>query len=449
MLISKTFSGGNLLQSTEFQKNPKQMRVYLPSVVKTADLTGVSNTAAAKIVSAVLVDLNVVSNPDKVVDKNKIRREIKKNGNRLQSQNTYLSHHLGGLYFHGRKDRIILQVDNRRKDITEELIALMEEPNGSYFGRLSLSSPVKAIHIANGILSYITKKDISLAVGHLFTSRKRLFGSLLSHCEKAAALQFTANNYDLLEGDAKDLSTDQQYLYIVWQAIKNGNCPQNLLERNPDKLAHSRWAYRVLGLYASTENPSENLKLITDFIMKLDAPMWFKIKTKPLLQHGARHIWEMTKISRQFPEAVRSIIDKIIEGNSYFAQPESVLLEKLADPGEHIRRLAFHRIKKARTNTSKELRVFKAPKLNFDADDYIDITDCPFLLQWIMYTYYIFYRLLTMQFQKSVYFLCFSARHIAQGADSTIVGVLLPCLRICSKALLKACGFCPEQMGCT
>nr|CAI5869897.1 unnamed protein product [Callosobruchus analis] len=169
-------------------------------------------------------------------------------------------------------------------------------------------------------------------------------GSLLNDCEKATI-----------------------YLYIMCQAIKNGNGPQNLLERNPVKPAHSRWV--------STDNPSENLKLITDFIMKHDASMWFKIKTKPLLHRGAQHIWEMIKISRQFPEAVRNMIDKIIVENSCFAQPENVLVAMLADPRERIRRLAVNRIKKARINTSKELRVFKAPKLNFDADDYIDFTD--------------------------------------------------------------------------
>nr|CAH7731779.1 unnamed protein product [Callosobruchus chinensis] len=407
-----SYSFGSLSQSTEYQKKPKQMRVSLPSTAKAVDLTGVSNRAAAKIVSAVLVDLNMVnkSNPDKVVDKNKIRREIKKNRYRLQSQNTDLSEHLGGLYFDGRKDRTILQVDNRRKEITEEHIALIQEPNGNYFGHLSLSSPVKAIDIANGILSHITKKGISLkdlkvigcdgtnintgwkggvirlieeqlgrplqwAICLLHANELPLrhllqkieghtkgpynysgpIGSLLNDCEKAAVVQFTAINCDLPEVDAKDLSTDQQ-------SIKNGNCPKILLERNPGKLAHSRWvttANRVLRLYASTENPSENLKVITDFIMKLYAPMWFRIKTKPLLQH----------------EAVRNITDEIIERNSYFAQPENVLLAMLTDPREHIRRLAVNRIKKARTNTSKELRVFKAPKLNFDADDYIDIID--------------------------------------------------------------------------
>nr|CAI5823862.1 unnamed protein product [Callosobruchus analis] len=94
--------------------------------------------------------------------------------------------------------------------------------------------------------------------------------------------------------------------------------------------------------------------------MKLDAPMWFKIKTKPLLHHGARHIWEMIKISKQFPEAKETPISHNLK--MYYCQC-------------YIRRLAVNRIKKARTNTLKELRVFKAPKLNFDADDYIDITD--------------------------------------------------------------------------
>nr|CAI5823863.1 unnamed protein product [Callosobruchus analis] len=259
--MSKTFSGGNLSQSTEFQKNPKQMRLSLPSVAETVDLTGVSNTAAAKIVSAVLVDLNVVNNPDKVVDKNKIRREIKKNRNRLQSQNTYLSHHLGGLCFDGHKDPTILQVDNRRKEITEEHIALIQEPT---------------IDIANGILSYISKKGTSLTnlkligcdgtnvntgwkggairlieeqlgrplqwaicllhtnvkpLRHLLQKNARSYerpiGSLLNDCKKAAVVQFTATNCDLPEGDAKDLSRDQQHLYIMCQAIKNGNCPQN------------------------------------------------------------------------------------------------------------------------------------------------------------------------------------------------------------------------------
>nr|CAH7712438.1 unnamed protein product [Callosobruchus chinensis] len=353
---------GSLSQSTEFQKKPKQMRVSLPSTAKAVDLTGVSNRAAAKIVSAVLVDLNMVnkSNPDKVVDKNKIRREIKKNRYRLQNQNTDLSEHLGGLYFDGRKDRW-----------KGGVIRLIEEQLGR-----PLQWAICLLHANELPLRHLLQKIDGHTKGPYNYSGP--IGSLLNDCEKAAVVQFTAINCDLPEVDAKDLSTDQQYLYIMWQAIKNGNCPKILLERNPGKLAHSRWvttANRVLRLYASTENPSENLKLITDFIMKLYAPMWFRIKTKPLLQHGARHIWEMIKISRQFPEAVRNITDEIIERNSYFAQPENVLLAMLTDPREHIRRLAVNRIKKARTNTSKELRVFKAPKLNFDADDYIDIID--------------------------------------------------------------------------
>nr|CAI5855967.1 unnamed protein product [Callosobruchus analis] len=44
----------------------------------------------------------------------------------------------------------------------EDNIALIQEPNGNYFGHLPLSSPVKAIDIANGILFYVIKKGISL-----------------------------------------------------------------------------------------------------------------------------------------------------------------------------------------------------------------------------------------------------------------------------------------------
>ncbi|CAH0560405.1 unnamed protein product [Brassicogethes aeneus] len=405
-------------QSTASEKKPKQMRLSLPSTAKAVDMTGVSNRAAAKIVSAVLVDLNIVSksDPDKVVDKNKIRREIKKNRYRLQSQNSDLSQHLDGLYFDGRKDHTIVQVGNRRKEIIEEHVALIQEPNGNYFGHLSLSPPVKAIDMANGILSYITEKGISLTNlkvigcdgtnlntgwkgGVIRIIEERLqrplqwaicllhanelplrhllqkmdghtkgpynysgpIGTLLNDCEKAPIVKFIAINNDLPEIDIKDLSTDQQYLYLLCQAIKNGNCPKNLAERNPGKLAHSRWvttANRVLRLYVSTEYPSESLKLITNFIMKLYAPMWFKIKTKPLLQDGARHIWDMIKISRQFPEAVRNIIDKIIEGNSYFAHPENLLVAMLTDPEKNIRELAV------RENAVDDAEVYFLDKSN-------------------------------------------------------------------------------------
>lgn len=46
----------------------------------------------------------------------------------------------------------------------------------------------------------------------------------------------------------------------------------------------------------------------------------------------------------------------------------------LTDSRQHIRELAVKRILKARKNNIKN-RIFKVPKINFDAQDYIDLID--------------------------------------------------------------------------
>lgn len=89
-----------------------------------------------------------------------------------------------------------------------------------------------------------------------------------------------------------DLSTDQKYLWDICQAVASGVCTESLLQRNPGKLAHSRWltaANRILRLYVSTKEVSKNLTL-TEYVMKIYAPVWFHIKLKPSGKDGPRHL---------------------------------------------------------------------------------------------------------------------------------------------------------------
>lgn len=57
------------------------------------------------------------------------------------------------------------------------------------------------------------------------------------------------------------------------------------------------------------------------------------------------------------------------------AHPEHMLLAMLFDPRKHIRVLASKRIEKARQSDVRDIRVFKPPQINFDAEDYIDLID--------------------------------------------------------------------------
>lgn len=420
----------------DIDKPSSQMRISLTKTAQVADLTGISSRAVAKITTAVLEDMNIVSENDtsKVIDKSKIRREIKRNRKKLTESSVSDSKSIKGLYFDGRKDQTMVYLDGKRIVRSEEHIALVEEPDSLYLGHLSLVPPVKAADLSNGIINYLRNHNIKTedlrvigcdgtnvntgwkggVIRHLEVSMKKPLqwsicllhanelplrhllqhldghtkgpysfsgpiGTLLSDCELKPVVNFKIVDAELPEIDKKDLSTDQNYLLDICEAIKSGRCSDNLAKKNPGKMAHSRWlttANRILRLYISTQNPSENFQVLVDFVMKVYAPMWFRIKSKPFIQDGARHLWNSLRLSREFPDNIKAIVYKVFENNAYFAHPENLLIAMMTDERQHIRQLAIKRILKVRKDNSTPLqsvRVFRTPKLNFNADDYIDL----------------------------------------------------------------------------
>lgn len=411
-----------------------QMRASMINTAKSADLTGVSNRAVAKIATAVLLDMKLVSERDNnnIIDKNKIRRAIAKNRKQLQNEDSDRKNDIRGLYFDGRKDRTLVYLNNRQATITEEHIALIEEPGNKYFAHLSFNQSVKAVTIADAILSHLQKRNVNIfswsvigcdgtnvntgwKAGAIRTIEEKIgkplqwcicllhgnelplrhllqkidgdtkgpysysgpLGLQLTNCEKKAVTNFQQIATFLPEVDNEDdLSSDQQYLYKITCAIRDGKCDDRLANKSPGKMSHARWlttANRVLRLYIATSDPSEELKMLTRFIVRVYAPMWFEIKTKPFCQYGAKHVWKTIHLSRDFPENFKIIIDKVIAANAYFAHPENVLLAMLTDSRDHIRELAVRRILKARKENCSGIRYFKVPKLNFQATDYIDL----------------------------------------------------------------------------
>lgn len=116
--------------------------------------------------------------------------------------------------------------------------------------------------------------------------------------------------------DFADLSTDQKYLYEITVAISSNNLSADLANRNSGKITHSRWltiANRILRLYVSSVKPSKNLRTLTQFVVKVYAPVWFEIKSKPTCRHGTLHLWSMIYKSRIFDSAIKNIIDPVIQ----------------------------------------------------------------------------------------------------------------------------------------
>ena len=82
--------------------------------------------------------------------------------------------------------------------------------------------------------------------------------------------------------------------------------------RNPGCLNHSRWlttANRILRLYVSDKEPSDNLKTLVILIIRVYAPMWFAIKAQSSCKDGARHVHQMLVKSRYISPKHKEIVD--------------------------------------------------------------------------------------------------------------------------------------------
>ncbi|GBM26960.1 hypothetical protein AVEN_196901-1 [Araneus ventricosus] len=181
--------------------------------------------------------------------------------------------------------------------------------------------------------------------------------------------------------DIKKLSTDQQYLYRIYFAIKDGSCCSSITDNGPGKLSHARWLStpnRLLPSYIDTPSPLQNLIILVNYAMLVYAPMWFEIKMKSNCQYGAQHFCKMISLARQLPDNVKQIIYKVFSNNAYFAHTEHLSLTMLHESSKHVRESAVRRFLGARDNKTKNsggLRFSKLPKLNFEAANYIDLID--------------------------------------------------------------------------
>ena len=186
-------------------------------------------------------------------------------------------------------------------------------------------------------------------------------------------------NVELPEKDSQSLSSDQKYLLDICNAVARGHCPPSLALTSPGKLCYSRsltTANRILRFYVASSEPSDNLRLNVEFIIKVSCKMWFTIRSNPSCSEGARHLWQTI---RYWNDALKTIVDPVISRNAYYAHPENLLLAMISDDRPHIRTLGLRRIMKARSMTPSEngttIRKFIVPELNFNANDYSEIID--------------------------------------------------------------------------
>lgn len=401
------------------------------------DRYGISDTAGAAIASATLQAAHLVDNNNRrlIIDRSKLRRA------RKCCREEGLIHQIGdddiiGLYFDGRKDKTLFLTKicnaNRQESRIEEHISLITEPGGKYIGHLSLNSG-SAKNVMASIKDFVNENKLDkciyaigcdgtvcntgrkggiirlyeehlgrplqwlicalhlneLPLRHIFQRLDGQTNGPKGFCgEIGKQLQFSTTlnivKYNPIVPDLplpthlNNLSSDQQYLLDICNAVSTGECSARLAKRRPGTLCHSRWltlANNLLRTYVGTSNPSTNLIIVATFIMRVYAPIWFTIKGNPNCINGARHFWLLIHLSRYLEDDLRSIVDTVLQRNAYFAHCENILLAMLTDSEATTRNIAVTKILKLREleNNLTSPRIFEVPKLNFSATKYEDM----------------------------------------------------------------------------
>lgn len=403
-------------------------------IAKVAERYGVSPLAAAAISTATLQVAGLVFpgiDNEFVINRCKVKRSM---GSLRKEFGSQKRHNVLALYFDGRKDKTMYMLQGtdlvqRQAFKKEEHVSLIEEPGEKYIGHLPLSNSTSKT-IALGISNYIDQSlqamgcdgtvgntgnkggvvrlvelhlgkplqwlicqlhFIELPLKALFifvdgeTSGPKTFsgkiGSLLKRGIKSPVVKFQRIQTHLPklthEMRTKDLSTDQQYLYEMCEAVSSGICSQSLAQRYPGNICHSRWltlANSVLRLYVATLHPSTELNTIVFFIMRAYAPSWFRIKMNNKCVNGTGNLFNFIEFTRYLKPKYRKIVDESIQRNAFYGHPENILIAMLCDSKRCVRELAFNRIMSARKmGRSNVVRKFIVPKIRFDAKTYYEI----------------------------------------------------------------------------
>ncbi|GBM46244.1 Transposon Ty3-I Gag-Pol polyprotein [Araneus ventricosus] len=153
-----------------------------------------------------------------------------------------------------------------------------------------------------------------------------------------------------------------------------------LAKRQPGTLNLALWlttANRILRLYISTSDTSNEFITLVVIILRVYAPSWFLIKVHHSIKDGAGNLWYFICSSLYLPKKYPDIIEPVISPSAYFGDPENMLLTMLTVERCHIRTFAARRIIKAREIGPDDnfVRRFVIPAANFRATDYIDLID--------------------------------------------------------------------------
>lgn len=175
------------------------------------------------------------------------------------------------------------------------------------------------------------------------------------------------------------LRGDQRYLFDLVMAVHNGKVPNKVAQKKKPKVQKARWsnfASILLRIYVSTSDPSPELRTLVEYIVKVYAPFWFLVRTKPFAIHGSRHMFQFIQWTRELSQTVQNVARASLKQNGFFCHPENILLAMITDKNLSIRKEGFEKILRAREAPIGEIRTFYVPNIRYECENYTD------MVQW-------------------------------------------------------------------
>ena len=111
------------------------------------------------------------------------------------------------------------------------------------------------------------------------------------------------------------------------------------------ELYHAAWlalAIRLVAVYTREESPSGSIIKLVHYIVKLYAPLWFKIKFSSKLHESRRILfWNLSRIDRLSFDDVKTIAKQNFQGNFFCLLPENFLYALIKDEDPIVRNLGL------------------------------------------------------------------------------------------------------------
>ena len=181
---------------------------------------------------------------------------------------------------------------------------------------------------------------------------------------------------------------DHQYLIKMVHAVLTGNISEQWANMKTGKIVQSRFTNTqasILRLYISKENPSYELKRLVSFIIFVYAPVFLAAKHFNRAEEGPKLLLsEIRAVRIHCTEEEAEVLQASVQQNGFYAHHENVLLTLLSSDEVNDRQFAVNTIKTIRSKLSKKrgkgkksIRVFKVPKINFNATSLYDLTEDP------------------------------------------------------------------------